>query len=152
MRSVRGNVIDFLLDGNANILIHQQNCKHGWKAGVAKEIAARIPSAKHSDLKTKYGCKKKMGSYSYAKIKNRKGDDCYVLNLYSQFNFGRGKHTDLKALRACLKLVNQNFSGMVVCFPKIGAGHGGGDWAEITNLLSLELDETKNIYVEYDLS
>ena len=68
LEKIFGNLVTKAKDAQFDIIIHCQNCFHGWKKGIVTEIASTFPEAKEADLATCYGDKKKLGTYSSATI------------------------------------------------------------------------------------
>ena len=76
------------------MIIHQCNCFHTFGSGIAKKIKQKYPSAYEADLKTRFGDKYKLGTFSYAKQGGK-----IIVNLYSQFKYGNsGVYTDYESL------------------------------------------------------
>src|SRR4051812_24203036 len=90
----------FLAD--ADIIVHQANCFHTMGSGIARHIRENFPEAYEADCNTtKKGDPKKLGKYSTAKIVTPNANPRlkYIVNLYSQFEFGRAaKHTSYDAM------------------------------------------------------
>ncbi|HHJ3076692.1 TPA: phosphatase [Vibrio parahaemolyticus] len=144
-----GNLVAKAKDAQFDVIIHCQNCFHGWKKGIVKEIASTFPEAKKADLATRYGDKKKLGTYSSATINLECGKTLVVANLYAQFSFGQGKHLKDKALRDCLMKINSDFAGLKIGYPLIGAGQAGGDWAEIEKIIDETLTDVDHQLVVF---
>ncbi|WP_318493513.1 macro domain-containing protein [Photobacterium leiognathi] len=138
LNTLKGCLVEHAKQGHFDLILHGQNCKHGWKKGIAKKIALHFPEAKKADLMTKHGDKKKLGTYSQANIIIQ-DKPLTVINCYTQFNYGQGKHFNETAFRKCLRLINDEFAGKTVGYPKIGAGLAGGDWLTISAIIDEEL-------------
>lgn len=126
MEIVKGNVVDALLRGEVDVLIHQANCFHTFGSGIAKEIRERVYEAYKADLTTEYASRDKLGTFSVA-FKDAKP---YVINLYGQYNYGRDKrYTDYEALWTGLDSIAKCLpEGTRVGLPLLGCGSAGGDW------------------------
>ncbi len=146
---IKGNLIHFAKQGYFDIIIHGQNCKHGWKKGIAHTIALKFPEAKKSDLNTPYGDKKKLGSYSYAVIMLESGKQLIVINAYTQFNYGQGNHLNLNALRSCFEKIKNDFPNLHYAYPKIGAGLAGGNWKDINSVIEDVFSQQKHTLVVF---
>ncbi len=134
-KTLKGDLIHFAKQGCFDLIIHGQNCKHGWKKGIAHTIGLHFPQAKKSDLETLYGDKKKLGSYSYANITLDSGKNLIVVNAYTQFNYGQGNHLNIKALESCFFKIKNDFPNLHYAYPKIGAGLAGGNWNQINTVI-----------------
>ena len=79
----------------------------------------------------------------------------YVVNSYTQYNYGRN-HSDgddkplsYEALTLCLRKINHKFKGKHIGLPQIGCGLAGGDWEKVKAIIQKELvdcDATVVIY------
>lgn len=137
MKKIKGNVVDALLRGDVDILIHQANCFHTFGSGIAREIREKIYDAYRADLATPYADKDKLGTISVA-FKNKMP---YVINLYGQFNYGRDRrYTDYDALGQGLSTISKCLpAGTVIGIPKIGCGSAGGDWSVVSKIVAKHL-------------
>ena len=108
-------LIESLSDNKAlNVLVQQANCQNVMGKGIAKAISTAYPEVARADNATKAGDKSKLGSYSYARVK----ENVVVANAYGQFNYGwlnpldsNGRQTDYEALRKSLTAVRNDFTG-----------------------------------------
>lgn len=108
-------LIESLSDNKAlNILVQQANCFNTMGKGIAKAISTAYPEVARADNATKAGDKAKLGTYSYARVK----ENVVVANAYSQYNYGwlnpldsNGRQTDYEALRKSLTAVRDDFTG-----------------------------------------
>lgn len=126
-----------LLKSNVPVIIHQCNCFHKMGAGIAKLLKDLYPEVYESDKRTVFGDKTKLGSFSYAEINNK--DLKYVINLYSQYNYGKGIHTDYIALKNglnnALKFIHSKSIKRVGIPYLIGCGLAGGDIDKVYSIL-----------------
>ena len=130
-------LIESLSDNKAlNILVHASNCFNTMGKGIAKAISTAYPEVAKADNATKAGDKSKLGSYSYARVK----ENVVVANAYSQYNYGwlnpldsNGRQTDYEALRKSLTAVRDDFTGrsthpVIFYVPlMMGAGNAKGN-------------------------
>lgn len=72
-----------------------------------------------------------------------------VVNAYTQFNYGRGRHADYQAIRDAFAAVKRTFGGRRIGYPRIGAGLAGGDWSVIASIIDVELAGENHTLVEY---
>ena len=130
-------LIESLSDNKAlNVLVQQANCQNVMGKGIAKAISTAYPEVARADNATKAGDKSKLGSYSYARVK----ENVVVANAYSQYNYGwlnpldsNGRQTDYEALRKSLTAIRDDFTGRsthpVIFYAPlmIGAGNAKGN-------------------------
>lgn len=143
--TIKGDLIKMAKNGDFDVIVHGQNCIHGWGAGIAKDIGRVFNAAKKADLSTKYGDKKKLGDYSYAVIKLDCGKKLVVVNAYTQYKYGQGVHLNMRALSQVFEKINKDFKNKNIAYPKIGAGRAGGKWKEISEVIDeklVDLDHT----------
>lgn len=148
IKYIKGN----LLESDCDVIAHGCNCFNTMGAGIARQIARKWPQAKYADDTTLYGSKAKLGTYTKAYIAPSKPDKkpLHILNLYTQYRYGRGLHFDYNAYSKALAKLKAEFGGkgLKIGIPKIGAGLAGGNWtliAEITN--KIFHDEVIYVYV-----
>lgn len=158
--TVKGNLVSMAKSGKLDVIVHGCNCHHAMSGGIAAEIANRCPTAKFVDFFTPHGEKKKLGKISYALEETdfRSNSDLnshgpwhfMVVNAYTQFQ--GGPDFRMKALTKCLKKIKKQFGGMNlrIGFPLIGAGIGGGNWAQIKEEIDNVLGDEKITIVEFD--
>jgi len=146
MNNLHGDLIELTKQGNFDVIVHGCNCFNTMGAGIAKSIKNAWPKAYNVDRSTVKGDRKKLGTYSECHEKN-----IIILNAYTQYYFGssRGKNVDYMAIRNVFRRINQNFKGMIIGIPKIGAGLAGGNWEIIENIINKETPDVKVILVIY---
>jgi O-acetyl-ADP-ribose deacetylase (regulator of RNase III) len=129
---------------NNDVIAHQCNCFLSFGAGIAAQIRVQIPEAYQADLNTQYGDSNKLGTNSYTE-----GITPVVVNMYGQYKYTRHEvDTNYEALRKCLKLIKEKFSGKKIGMPLLGAGLAAGEWTIIEKIINEELvDEDVTIVV-----
>ena len=137
---VKADILDLINKSSENkalnVFLHQANCFNTMKKGIAKAISTAYPEVARADNATKAGDKSKLGSYSYANVK----ENVVIANAYSQYNYGwlnpldsNGRQTDYEALRKSLTAVRDDFTGrsthpVIFYIPlMIGASNAKGD-------------------------
>jgi O-acetyl-ADP-ribose deacetylase (regulator of RNase III) len=153
LKYVKGNLIDMAFAGEFDIIAHGCNCFNTWGAGIAKEMKVKCPSAYKEDMKTKKGDKSKLGSFTIGVVNGDISDHVFlVCNFYTQYDYGRGLKFNYDKFRECL--INFRRDMTVPYFrigmPKIGAGHAGGDWNKIEQIIIDELGDLDVTIVEWD--
>lgn len=139
MQRVFGDIIELALEGKFDVIVHGCNCQNAMGRGLAQQIRRVFPEAYDEDQLTIPGSRGKLGQVSVAEI--RRGDlRLSVVNAYTQFHWrGAGQKTDYQAVRNAMRLVRVKFTGKRIAYPLIGAGLGGGNWAEISSIIESEL-------------
>ena len=141
---VQCNVVSAFIHNDFDAIVQGCNCFHLMGAGVAKEIAERLPAAVEADKKTEFGDWSKLGTYSEAKTVHGS-----VINAYTQYRPGKCPPHQLYAnIREVMKQINKDFAGKTIGMPKIGAGIAGGDWTTIAEIIQQETPDVK-IVVTY---
>lgn len=120
-----------------DVIGHGCNCWCTMGAGIALGVKQKWRRAYDADTATAYGDSDKLGTYS-----SWNNDDITVLNLYTQWNYkgSNGVKADYDAIRNCMILIRDNFSGQKIGLPLIGAGLAGGDWKIIEQIIKEELE------------
>ena len=137
---VKADILDLVNKSSENkalnVLVQQCNCQNVMGKGIAKAISTAYPEVARADNATKAGDRAKLGTYSYARVK----ENVVVANAYGQFNYGwlnpldaNGRQTDYDALRKSLTAVRDDFTGrsmhpVIFYIPKfIGQSLAKGD-------------------------
>jgi len=136
MNTVYGNLLTLANQCNYDVVIHGCNCHCLMGGGIARQIKEIFPQAYQADLKTIKGDRSKLGNFSSAII----DDKFTIINAYTQYNISNVRvSVDYEAIKGVMKKVKQQFSGMRIAYPKIGAGLAGGNWNVISKIIDLEL-------------
>lgn len=177
VKTVQGDLVEMALDGEFDCIAHGCNCFNNWGAGIAKQFKVAFPNAHRADVEdTKKGDEFKLGKCSVAKEACRvSGRNVHVFNLYTQYGYGKhgikshslrypeyngdGKdipHALNEDIRSCFysmaRFILTRFNrplDTTIGLPKIGAGHGGGDWIAIRDIIEEELGIFDVTIVEY---
>ena len=137
---VKADILDLINKASENkalnVLVQSCNCFNTMGKGLAKAISTAYPEVAKADNATKAGDKSKLGTYSYARVK----ENVVIANVYSQYNYGwlnpldyNGRQTDYEALRKSLTAVRDDFIGrsthpVIFYIPlMIGAGNAKGN-------------------------
>ena len=149
MDRLKGDLIQFALTGRFDVIIHGCNCFCKMGAGIAKLIRDNFPEAYQADLKTGMGDKKKLGTYSLARIE--RNDKIFtIVNGYTQYDFtGHGILVDYEAVLNLFARIKNDFTNQKIGYPKIGAGLAKGDWKIISGIINKELQGEDHTLVEY---
>ena len=149
MKIVKGDLIKLALKGNFDLIIHGCNCFCTMGAGIAKTIKQTFPEAYSADLKTRKGDRSKLGTITWIETQSKFGH-LIVVNGYTQFHWkGKEGKVDYAALRQVFRNVKQEFSGLRIAYPAIGAGLAGGNWEIISNIIDEELIGEDHTFVQY---
>ena len=150
MKTVKGDLVKKALRNEFDLIIHGCNCFCTMGAGIAKTIKQEFPEAYKADLATMKGDKSKLGSISSADIEVN-GKNLKVINAYTQYDWrGSGVKADYEAIRSAFRTVKENFSGLRMAYPAIGAGLAGGNWEVISQIIEEELDGEDHTLVVYE--
>ena len=137
---VKADILDLINKSSENkalnVFITQCNCFNTMGKGIAKAISTAYPEVARADNATKAGDRAKLGTYTYARVK----ENVVVANAYSQYNYGwlnpldsNRRQTDYEALRKSLTAVRDDFTRrsthpVIFYVPKfIGAANAKGN-------------------------
>ena len=154
---IKADILDLINKSSENkalnVLVQQCNCQNVMGKGIAKAISTAYPEVARADNATKAGDRAKLGTYSYARVK----ENVVVANAYSQYNYGwlnaldsSGRQTDYDALRKALTSIRDDFASrsphpIVFYAPKfIGSGLAKGKYDTIRIIL-------EDVFKEHDL-
>ena len=145
VEEINGNIIELFKEGQFDVIAHGCNAFCTMGAGLALQIKREFPEAHDVDCQTYSGDETKMGTFSEVDIDGLGK----ILNLYTQYHWkGKGSKIDYGAVRCCMKLIKEKYSGLKIALPQIGAGLAGGDWDSIMEIIEDELrDEDITIVI-----
>lgn len=139
-------MIDFvnnnLLDATENIIVHQVNCQGVMGSGIALQIKKKWPQVYTDYIKRfageRWENKSLLGSISATQIGERK----YVVNLYSQLNYGggMGRYTNYEAIYTALENLAAHAKSLKysVAIPyRLGSDRGGANWDIIYKMIEV---------------
>ena len=158
---VKADILDLINKSSENkalnVFVHQCNAHNNLGKGLAKAISTAYPEVAKADNATKAGDKSKLGTYSYARVK----ENVVIANAYSQYNYGwlnpldsNGRQTDYDALRKALTSIRDDFASrsphpIVFYIPKfIGQSLAKGD-PEIIQPIIEEIFKDHETYLFY---
>ena len=153
-QEIEGDLIKLAKEGTFDVITHGCNCMCNMGAGIAPQMAKAFGVDQY-DLEsfTRKGDINKLGQIDWCV--EREGPIPFVVNSYTQFNYGRNhtdgdaKPIDYEALTMCMRKINYKFKGKHIGLPKIGAGLAGGDWNRIKKIIQTELKDMKVSVVIY---
>lgn len=149
MKIIKGDLIKLALAGEFEVIVHGCNCFCTMGAGIAKTIKQKFPTAYQADLATAKGEKSKLGKISHATIELPTGK-LIVVNGYTQYHWkGYGVKANYTAIRQVFKTIKDNFSGLRIGYPALGAGLARSNWAIIAQIIEEELAGENHTFVEY---
>ena len=132
----KGNVVDYVLQGKCQCIMHVCNNMGVMGSGVAREIRDRIPEAykayrDYYDYWSDVEGKIPLGKISFC-------DE--VINLHAQDGYGKSKrHLDYEGLYKSLACAREIMIGKVdhIAVPfRMGSDRAGGDWNVVTAMLN----------------
>lgn len=151
MNTIQGDLIKLAKKGRFDVIVHGCNCFCNMGKGIAKTIRLEFPEVFIADCETKSGDKEKLGSFTKATVLVDSAP-LIVVNAYTQYDFlGPQPNVDYAAIRSVFRAIKQNFSGIRIGYPQIGAGLARGDWTLISGIIDEELageDHTVVIFSE----
>lgn len=145
-----------LLNSDATYICHQVNCQGAMNSGVAKAIRNKWPVVYQEYLNKfnghiMYNLPKStlLGDIQVVDVENNK----YVLNMFSQENFGYDKrrYTSYDSFWTCLELIKLTAPiGSKIAFPyKIGCDRGGANWNVIYVMICEALGKDYDVEICY---
>lgn len=128
-----------ILNETTGMLVHGVNCQGRMGAGIALSIKKRYPQVYQSYLdaceRQYYVPEKLLGTVDFVWINK----DLCIANAFIQDKYGNDgvRYVSYDAVDSCFATVNLKASekGMVVKYPFIGAGLGGGCWEIISAII-----------------
>lgn len=148
MKIIEGDLIELAKQGHFDVIVQGCNCFNTMNSGIAKQIKDNFPEAYAADLLTPKGDASKLGTYSKATV-----GDLIIVNAYTQYRYGRDKtvqYCDCKAVDKVFGLIAQNFNGLRIGYPKIGAGLANGDWNDISEIIDKKLEGMDHTLVVFE--
>ena len=147
MNCITGDLLELADAGRFDVIIHGCNCFCTMGAGIAKAIAQRYPVACAADCATGVGDREKLGSYSSARVACPAGE-LVVVNAYTQYHYaGELPLVDYGAVAQVMARIANDFRGLRMGYPKLGAGLAGGDWSRIAAILDEALADQDHTLV-----
>lgn len=148
IKTLKKDIITDFKEGRIDLMVHGCNCFHTMGAGIAYQIAKAFPETIKADNTSKYGHVLKLGTYTKALVRIDKTQQ-EILNVYTQYYPGR--NFEYFAFIKFLKKLNKDYKkkGVLMGFPKIGCGIGGGDWDLINSLIEKYTPDLKIIIYDY---
>lgn len=124
MKTVKGDMIEMALNGQFDMIIQGCNCFNTMGAGLAKQIADKLPVAVKADNCTLPGDIEKLGGVTCARYTDE-NTSFLIINAYTQYE--PGPCAEYAAIDRALKLVYDSFhdQNLRIAVPEIGCGIGG---------------------------
>lgn len=123
---------------SANIIAHGCNCRGGFGAGIAVQVAKLYPKAKDMYMKKFFGEGWRVGEVQMVPVGNNK----FIANCATQDKYGSPKggkvyvsYPGLKAVMEQLKEICEE-NDYTLAMPKIGSELAGGDWNVIEKIIN----------------
>lgn len=122
----------------ANIIAHGCNCRGGFGAGIALQVAKLYPKAKDMYMKKFQEEGWRVGEVQIVSVGNHR----FIANCATQDKYGSPKggkvyvsYPGLKAVMQELKEVCLD-NNWTLAMPKIGSDLAGGDWNQIEQIIN----------------
>lgn len=143
MNHLRGDIFN----SDANLTLHQVNCRGVMGSGVAKQVREKYPEVykQYKDKCNRYRNSPRalLGSYQAVWVYSDSGSTKRAIcNVFSQDGFGTDgkRYTDYSAMEHALTLINRDFAGATIAIPYLmGCGLGGGDWSVVSQIIDKTL-------------
>ncbi|MFH2093198.1 MAG: phosphatase [Pseudomonadota bacterium] len=149
MKKREGDLIQLAKTGQFDVIVHGCNCFCSMGAGIAAQMREHFPEAYLADLNTASGDRQKLGDYSCARV-NRDGNLFTVVNGYTQYHYaGAQTLADYDAIHKLFLKIKQDYAGLKIAYPKIGAGLARGDWEIISIIIDTALKGENHTLVIY---
>jgi len=147
LKFVRGDLLKTPLD----VIAHGCNCQQNMGAGIAKYISQFYPEVRRADRHfVPQKAKDRLGLIDVVPVHTVPQNGIkYVANCYTQLNIGRGVQISYRAIRDCMRSLNELalIHDLSLALPKIGAGLGGGNWETIREIMEEEFNQrTVTVY------
>lgn len=150
MQIIRGDLIQLMLAGRFDVLVHGCNCMNTMGAGIAKQVRNHFPEAFDADMATRRGDKSKLGAFSSALVV-RGAFSFTVVNAYTQYDWrGTGVKVDYEAVSRVFAAIGAEWRGARIAYPMIGAGLAGGEWHRISRIIDDALMGQNHTLVLWD--
>lgn len=151
IKYIKGNVVDALLNGEVDYLIHQVNAQGKFASGIAGEIRQRIPEAYESYMNM-YNVWISRGNKDIP-LADFNVSKSGVINLVGQQYYGRDgkRYTNYGALAQGFSCIEEYFRldgcggdvplprNVTLGLPKIGCGLANGSWEIVEELIQFLL-------------
>lgn len=139
IRFIDGNIFSRLSASKPTYICQQVNCKGVMGAGLAMQIRSQWPVVYQRYLEFCYGNNgNKLGTYQEVLVEPK----LYIVNLFGQNGYGRGKRqTNYAALAAALfsffRDCAQKNQDVTIRLPYgLGCGLAGGDWNTVLAIIN----------------
>jgi len=152
----KGDILDWV--GKVDCIGHQVNCYGVMGGGLALQIASKYPEVLRSyqDFIKDYTYfnKSRRGLLGICQTTSI-GGNCWIANLFGQYNTGGGVQTDYNALATALSELEAKMlyiGKYKVALPvNLGCGLAGGDWKVVLPIIQkvFEKSEIELTLVEY---
>ena len=155
MKNIRfGNLLSAAKHEGINIIAHGCNAQGVMGSGVALDIRTEWPGAydEYADMVAQHGAGNPdlLGKVCFYRIPN---SNAIVANAITQLSFGRTPNMKYVSYEAVFKAFSQLSESLdlmdvpvMLHYPLIGAGLGGGDWAIISDIIESVLIKHPQIH------
>lgn len=126
----QGDLIAALVEGNIDIVMHGCNCFSAMGGGFARLLADAFPVVEDVDRNDIRTPRQKLGHYTCVTVGT---NNTLILNGYTQFRPGKDFMPTM--FPELLWIINRDYPGETIAIPRIGCGIGGGDWADVEDML-----------------
>ena len=142
-----GNLITMLENDEVDVVVHQTNCfktlGEGVSSGIARALGDTYNEVMQADLQYTKGDINQLGQIMIVPITTKSGLKKYIVNCYSQYNYGLVNDTSptsYLAMQTALTTLNQEIhnsgaKGLRFATYQLGCNRGGADWNVVSSIL-----------------
>lgn len=140
----KGDILKLL----GGIIVHGCNCQGTMGSGIAAQVREQFPDAYAAYMEDHDRECQTPGDISWAKYDRVAGMPLIIINAYTQDYYGGdGRYVSYDAVEQCFSEVGNMAEAFdlkdAICFPKIGAGLGGGNWEIIAKIIDETLPDSE---------
>lgn len=148
------HTIGDMFTSDANVFVHQVNCKGIMGSGVAKQVRLLFPETycEYKRMCMEHEDSSELLGYALTRCEQYAGKEIYVANLFAQDGYGYDgkRYTNYSAFRSALKMLKVHITilqilddcKLKIAMPyRIGCDRGGGDWNVIHGIIEEELGD-----------
>lgn len=123
---------------SANIIAHGCNCRGGFGAGIAVQVAKLFPKARDMYMKKFHNEGWRVGEVQLVHV----GGDKFIANCATQDKYGSPKggavYVSYEGFRVVMEELKKNCLeyNLTLAMPKIGSDLAGGDWNILEGILN----------------
>ena len=138
-----------ILSSDADVILHQVNCKGKMNAGIDLRIKNTYPAVyeRYFDFcdtgKADAPSSRLLGNVLITPISPSQSiASLFAQDGYAFYGFATQRYTDYDKLRECLKVIAEKYDGKRIALPyHLGCGISGGNWDIVIKIIEEELEK-----------